>query len=554
MKIISDITEMESLKSSWEALWQNDNWSTPFNHPDWILSYAKAFPYQNYFIVETRKEQFTCVWPLQKINQTFFFIGDPQADYSRPSVSNDISSEAAIQILLNGLDQLSFESLFLREWQQGDPLIAALHKYARQCGYHTLIEKGFPCPRMVQESGSDIFYQKFVKSKNQKRVLNVLKRNGNLEFKTLSKESDIQKHLTSFFLMHTCRWDTVGETVFMDSAMRQFYTNLTQSLPQALIHFSLLKQDDNIIAMNYDFVHKKSLYWYKAAFNNQLNNQSPGLGLLCYIGREINDKGFQILDFTRGTETWKLRFANDVAYTSNTYITRKKRQVYQHQLKAAMHRILSNLSKKEQIKNRIILLNRAVAKYGKFGLISHILQKTRQRYFTNPEMVIMERCKTDMPPKPMKQLDTLHFIEGTYDHVFEIADLLNPINKVHYVKDLIHRLDAGYHVFLGYIKKDLAYALWVTTQETKVYVEEINNELSLKPGAAYLIDGFTSPNYRGYGIHTLGLDYVARQALNMENCTHVVGLALADNTPSIRGFEKSGYKYKGRIARHAVTY
>lgn len=553
MKVITNINEVEYFMASWIRLWQDDKWSTPFNHPGWILSYAKAFRFENYFILTAEDDKLTCIWSLQKVGDTLYFIGDPQADYSRPSISSSINEEFAIDVLFQGLAQISFSEILLRELRQDDPIAGLLMNKKKAHQFYGVIEKGYPCPRMFQEEGSNLFHQKFIKSRNQKRVLNLLKRNGDLTYQHIKTRSKITESLALFFLMHTSRWESIGKTLFMDPATRRFYKYLTETLPQHLIHFSLLKQGKNTIAINYDFVYENTLYWYKAAFDNRLKNQSPGLGLLCFIGRDINEQSFHTLDFTRGSEKWKMRFANQVTYTTNVYMSKNKLSVVGYQLKRRVKTfLLSKIRNKEKIQNKLALLRRSIDKYGWIGLIGHLSQKFLLKYLPTPDMLILQKDITKPFFHATCDTDNLEIVKGSYEHLFDIADLLNPINKVQYLKSLIKRLDDGDAVYLGFLRGELIYSLWLATDKESVYIREVNNDLPIKKDTVYIYNSFTAPQHRGHGIHKNALEYAMQQASIQKKCNHAVAVVLTSDKLSIRGFYKSGFTNVGMISKKSI--
>jgi hypothetical protein len=408
---------------------------------------------------------------------------------------------------------------------------------------HLFKEKGFPCPQMHQTEDNSLFHQKFKKSKNQKRVLSLLRRNGQLTYQRIRARKEIHRRLTRFFLMHSIRWESVGKTIFMEPSMRQFYINLTATLPEELIYFSELKQDERSIAMNYDFAYQNVLYWYKAAFDIQLKNQSPGLGLLCHIGQDIDSQNFHTLDFTRGPEKWKMRFANQVAYTTNIVMSKSKLEIKKYRLKKLLkHIVLSRIKNKERIKYKLGLLKYAIQKYGWIALFIHMFKKWFEQHLTVREMMVFQKECGEQLSTNKKSTDFLEFIQGSYEHLFNIVDLLNPIDKVRHLKQIIKRLDNGDDVCLGYLDGKLVYFLWMAMQKEKVYLEEVDYELAIKKDTVYIYDGFTLPQKRGCGIHKKGLIYATHQAFTKNACKHAVAVVPIRNTSAIRGLEKSGFK------------
>jgi CelD/BcsL family acetyltransferase involved in cellulose biosynthesis/protein-tyrosine-phosphatase/predicted ATP-grasp superfamily ATP-dependent carboligase len=139
---------------------------------------------------------------------------------------------------------------------------------------------------------------------------------GQLRFSRLSEAAHIEPMLETFFAQHIVRWSgTAYPSLFNREQNRTFYRDLVHVLaPSRSLQFSVLSLNDRPIAQHFGMLSKDRLLWYKPTFETSLAKCSPGEALLKNLIVDARNQGLRVLDFTRGDEPFKLRFASSVAY------------------------------------------------------------------------------------------------------------------------------------------------------------------------------------------------------------------------------------------------
>jgi len=101
------------------------------------------------------------------------------------------------------------------------------------------------------------------------------------------------------------------------------------------------------------------------------------------------------------------------------------------------------------------------------------------------------------------------------------------------------RLQRGTRCFTASMDGDLAAYGWVS--HGSELIGELERQIHLGPREAYIWDCLTLPKHRGRGLYT-GLLHVMVATLSQEGFGRIwIGAALS-NRPSIRGFEKAGFR------------
>jgi ribosomal protein S18 acetylase RimI-like enzyme len=99
---------------------------------------------------------------------------------------------------------------------------------------------------------------------------------------------------------------------------------------------------------------------------------------------------------------------------------------------------------------------------------------------------------------------------------------------------------------------------WVTSQPE--YAREVEKELRFHPEERYIYDCWTLRYARGYGIYPAVLAR-AMELARADGARWLVALVAADNTPSLRAFDKAGFHVREEIRlrrllwsrRHCLT-
>lgn len=135
-----------------------------------------------------------------------------------------------------------------------------------------------------------------------------------LEFLHGDSAAEISPWLAAFFAQHQARWaSTPTPSLFDEPRNREFYSELAQTAePGGSLLFSAVLSEGQPVAMHFGLRSRTDLLWYKPTFDPAYAASGPGEVLLAELLRRAERESCAGLDFTRGDEAFKLRFATEV--------------------------------------------------------------------------------------------------------------------------------------------------------------------------------------------------------------------------------------------------
>ncbi len=74
-----------------------------------------------------------------------------------------------------------------------------------------------------------------------------------------------------------------------------------------------MKFQDKIIAGHFGFKYAGKIYYYVPVYDHKFKDYGPGQYLLMSMIKYYNEQGYGFFDFLRGTEDYKLDWANSVS-------------------------------------------------------------------------------------------------------------------------------------------------------------------------------------------------------------------------------------------------
>lgn len=301
----SDATVFQTLE--WLSAW----WDS-FHEDGWRIRLFAAY----------RGERVVALAPCyerphgQAKRPSLHFIGEEHADYSTFIVADD--ERAVLAPLLNHVvARVDCTSIVLDEIPESSGLHVLLSEACAASPLAWARTQRTPCPRIALRANPTTA-ERLLKKQSLRRHRAALSKQGPLAVTHTHDRAVITRHLPLLFKQHIERWATTPHpSLFHKAANRKFYERLAEQLgTHRTVLFSMLKVADHPVAFHYGFVSHRSVIWYKPSFDVQWARYSPGevmLGALIeYACAHDLD-----LDFTRGAESFKARFASHVAYNSS---------------------------------------------------------------------------------------------------------------------------------------------------------------------------------------------------------------------------------------------
>ena len=201
---------------------------------------------------------------------------------------------------------------------------ARIVQYFQDCGLRARVYEHLKAPtRLLNNPEADA---RLPRKKSLMRHLNYFRRNGQLEYLSLTTHQDVEPYLDDMFDMHIRRWhNTEIVSQFHDPRQKVFYRDLVRrAADQGWLLFSVLKFNGQPIAYHLGFVREEILTWYKPTFDPDFGKHSPGEVLLKYLLEYCLTNNIREFDFTIGDEKYKYRFSNLVRRTETVIVYRSR--------------------------------------------------------------------------------------------------------------------------------------------------------------------------------------------------------------------------------------
>jgi len=132
--------------------------------------------------------------------------------------------------------------------------------------------------------------------------------------------------------------------------------------------------------------------------------------------------------------------------------------------------------------------------------------------------------RVDLPAGPRRQSDV------NWGRIEDPAQLGSGAGGVHPAPtEVWRRLDAGQECWAAWIAGELAHWRWEATRP--VFLPYLRRTLRPAPGDLCVVDVYTTPRYRGLGLHTAGT-FLALDRARARGLSRLVGLVAWWNTPA----------------------
>lgn len=315
LDLIQDIEGFRSLKPEWNGLAARSFFDNPFLTFEWYEAWLEVFGNQGEVtIVAVRQEgRLIALAPLfLQRDKTLTFIGYPQNDYAGFIIDRDYPEAAALLASFVGQLKGKWKLAVFDQISEQDDSFELLSKEFQNQGLSFRVEPADKCPAMTledPEAARKMYYKRNITS-----YVNWLKKEGDFRYNIYTDRDEALSRLDDLFNQHIKRWEgTPTPSYFRNPSMTEFYRRVVEKMhPCGWIHFSSLTLDSHFLALYISLEYGNKLYFYKTCFNLDYAKKSPGQVILRYHLDYALSRGIVELDFARGDEGYKDRFANRV--------------------------------------------------------------------------------------------------------------------------------------------------------------------------------------------------------------------------------------------------
>jgi CelD/BcsL family acetyltransferase involved in cellulose biosynthesis len=148
--------------------------------------------------------------------------------------------------------------------------------------------------------------------KNLRNLSRSLKRDGDVEFVTITDSPEIERALDDVVRLHEARLDSRGTaSAFVHPSVREFHRAALRSLSAAgWAHVHLLKFRGQPVAAIYGFSSGRTYFFYQSGFDPAYSRFSVGSQAISGVIEHAIRAGHTEFDFLRGNESYKRVWSN----------------------------------------------------------------------------------------------------------------------------------------------------------------------------------------------------------------------------------------------------
>jgi CelD/BcsL family acetyltransferase involved in cellulose biosynthesis len=320
-RILTEPEELRGIASEWGDL-STRSAATPFQHPDWVISWVETFSPQNIRVVEVRSGgNLVGLAPLliypRAGEQVLAFLAGGVSDYLDLLVDPQCEHEAVPAILdaikgvsewtLMDLTDLPSNSVLNRTRLAG---WAAQHDY---CSAVLL-------PKTVEE-----LLQQFSKRQraNLRQAGSRIQRTGGASIEQATAET-LPAFMEDHFRLHASRWLRDGQDgVLADENVKTFHNKAAPKLlARGILHLYRLRLGEQTVAVIYTLFGSTTVFCYLQGYDPDFAVLSPGTHLMFSVMQDAISSGVWKFDLLRGEETYKRHWRAQIEPTLRIQLSR----------------------------------------------------------------------------------------------------------------------------------------------------------------------------------------------------------------------------------------
>lgn len=339
IQLISSHKELKRYEAQWNALWNGQAESSPFDSFLWFETW------QNYY-AKSLKPFYVLVFDSQKLIAAIPFIQQYERQFGIKLCIVSIMANShsyRTRILLDNAyrieeiwpdivkrisSHVKWDLLRFREFLVTDESIAFLRgENVRLKLRHSFEEKKNPPYLLLNNSWEELYNS--LKG-HFRRNLNRRVRNAEKQFTTVThsvfndKNMPLDSWLHDGFELENSGWKGENKSSILSKKEHTaFYLEMAQKYgEEGHFYSSKIYFGDKLVAFNYSFILKDVFYLLKVAYNQEYSKYSPGQIMIYYLLQDLFKRGIKEFDFLGPLMSWKQDWTEKVRCQNTLYIYR----------------------------------------------------------------------------------------------------------------------------------------------------------------------------------------------------------------------------------------
>jgi CelD/BcsL family acetyltransferase involved in cellulose biosynthesis len=296
VSVITEPTGFAALRPQWQELWQCCPSATPFQSPEWLMSWWDVFAPGSLRVVAIREHgELTGLAPLYRDGNVLKPIGVSLSDYQDILVAPESSARAAIASAIAAMGDVG-----TCVFDEASPDASVLS--LEILGWRQRMENASPCPQLELPARASLSKIPPFTSRHLRTARRRAARRG----ECVILEGDGDNALPLIGELARLSKLRRQESVFDDPQVEAFHTAAMPGLiEQGLVRLYALTIADAVAAVYYGFLHNERAYGYLSSFDPAFAFESPGAILLGHAIESAAKEGARVFDFLRGDEHYK---------------------------------------------------------------------------------------------------------------------------------------------------------------------------------------------------------------------------------------------------------
>jgi CelD/BcsL family acetyltransferase involved in cellulose biosynthesis len=310
VRLLKGREALERVEAAWRRLWARCSEATPFQHPDWLLPWARHFGEEE-FLAVTRWSgaELIGLIPFFTLSEKghgreMLLLGTGNSDYLDPLLAPEVGVEGARTLLARALEESGASACELRQLRPGSPLLAA----PPPPGWGGEAMPDEPCPVLTLPPSAERLGEVVPKwhLKRLARERRRAERAGGVRVERADEER-FDEIFDALCHLHQRRWEARGEPgIFGDPAAAAFHREAARAfLRSGALRLYSLRIDGRIAAAIYAIQSGARVYLYLGAFDLAFARRSPGTLVIAHAIEAAIGEGATEFDFLRGREEYK---------------------------------------------------------------------------------------------------------------------------------------------------------------------------------------------------------------------------------------------------------
>jgi CelD/BcsL family acetyltransferase involved in cellulose biosynthesis len=323
ISVIEDPSHLNTIYSKWLSLYNQDISCTPFQSPDWIISWCRYFVKGSIHLIKiSTDDNLVCIAPCYIYygggRRELKFLGSGNTDYMYLLIKKGYEEK---------ISSLFYDYIFSVKNKFDEVFLQNIPPAEMNVKLKKFYIETEPYPVLYLPKDFNTYLSKISRNfiNNIKRNLRQLEETGELTFQT-AEENELDEYLDQLFDLHGKSWnerDAPG--VFGDKETRNFHKTAVENLHRNnSVKLFRLTLDRKPIALLYMLVKDKTYYYYISGFSPEYKKYSPGSVILYKIIEEAFRLGIRKIDFLKGSEAYKYRWGAVDTHVYTLFLNRQE--------------------------------------------------------------------------------------------------------------------------------------------------------------------------------------------------------------------------------------